>query len=120
MANNNLANISTFENLQNQANASFGNSQMGIFNDITVNNIDMRDVVVALGIIESLKTDGKSYKTLIKENKIDEAKALKNKTKATITNVTQKITNLEKEIEQDKQRIQSLKNDLVTAQKEFD
>ncbi|MDR1269207.1 MAG: hypothetical protein LBK82_06755 [Planctomycetaceae bacterium] len=39
MSNNNLANISTFENLQNQANASFGNSQMSVFQEnVVVNN----------------------------------------------------------------------------------
>jgi uncharacterized protein (DUF3084 family) len=39
MSNNNLANISTFENLQNQANVSFGNNPMSAFQEnATVNN----------------------------------------------------------------------------------
>jgi septation ring formation regulator EzrA len=36
MPNNNLANISTFESLQNQANTSFGKSQMSAFQTDTV------------------------------------------------------------------------------------
>jgi septal ring factor EnvC (AmiA/AmiB activator) len=125
MANNHLADISTFESLQSEQHSRTGIDQMSMFNnhknkDIAITNIDSRELIVLLGDLNVLKTTGKSYKALIKENKTDEAKTLKDKTKANITNITQKITKLEKEIEQDKQQIQSLKNDLKDAQKEFE
>jgi predicted nucleic acid-binding Zn-ribbon protein len=122
MSNNNLADISMFESLQNQ---SFGQpSQMSAFtndskNNTPINNIDMRNAIAALASVQVLQKSGQLYKDLIKEKKETEAKTKKDNAKILIDDVTERITKLEKEMEQEQKIMEKLKNDFKTAQKNF-
>jgi hypothetical protein len=67
MANNNLADISTFENLQNQANSSFGGSQMSAFQEnVTVNN-SIADVQKAYTALEKVNAEWQKAKEAVKK-----------------------------------------------------
>jgi hypothetical protein len=74
MTNSNLANISTFESLQNQANVSFGGSQMSAFQEnVTVNNsiADVQKAYTALekahATLEKAKADWKKAQETAKK-----------------------------------------------------
>ncbi|MDR2116046.1 MAG: hypothetical protein LBP87_06670 [Planctomycetaceae bacterium] len=80
MSNNNLANISTFEQLQSGQNARSGASQMNAFQEnIAVNN-SMADVQKAYSTLEKVHADWKKAQEAVK--KADEVERLFKVTKA--------------------------------------
>jgi multidrug resistance efflux pump len=122
MPNNNLANISTFENLQNNQNVSFGNSQMSILNDhnnkdMTITNIDERELIRLLAAVDALEDKSDAYEKAITQKNTTGAETIKTSAKTISDKATQKLTELENEIKHDQKQIQHAKNRLETAKR---
>jgi hypothetical protein len=80
MENNNIADISTFENIQNQANTAMGCQPVSgnsVFNDVLVTNVTKQDVQSFESYLSSTEVGLKQYKELQKKGDTEQAAKLK-------------------------------------------
>jgi hypothetical protein len=129
MADNNIADISTFEQLQNQANTSFNNSQISLFNNnkkenTAIANIDARELITLIATIDTLEDKSDDYTKAVTQKDTTGAETIKTSAKIQLDKVITRLTELEKEVSQnqndinrDQRQIQGARNRIEAARR---